>query len=75
MSAQGCGFPINAAVICGDWSALTSRPFLCPACQAARPPRSCEGCGLAPPDRTTAPYLCKPCEAGYAADLDAERRR
>lgn len=36
MSTAGCRFPINAAVMCGDWSVLTSSPFLCPACQAGR---------------------------------------
>lgn len=36
MPSAGCRFPINAAVVCGDWSVLTSTPFLCPACQAGR---------------------------------------
>lgn len=36
MSATGCGFPINSAVMCGEWCVLTSSPFLCGPCQAGR---------------------------------------
>lgn len=36
MPNTGCGYPINPAVMCGEWSVLTSSPFLCAPCQAGR---------------------------------------
>lgn len=77
MPNTGCGFPINAAVMCGEWSVLSSAPFLCPACQRGRAALTnvglhrCEGCGKRPAS-TDGPYLCQPCREEYDRDLAAE---
>ena len=46
MPNAGCGFPINSAVMCGEWSVLTSSPFLCAPCQAGRAMLASVGLGL-----------------------------